>query len=138
MAIDINSQKLIRLADVRKLPNLPIGRNGKRLHIATLYRWVLRGVRGVKLEVIMVGGSTCTSEEAVQEFFDEVTRRRRGGEVAASPMPTYQWSARRRREIEEATRQLDEILGPRKGRRVSTAKGAATPTAPIASPSAKT
>lgn len=136
MAIDFNSQKLVRLADVRKLPNLPLGRCGKRLHISTLYRWVLRGVRGVKLEVIMVGGSTCTSEEAVQEFFDEVTRRRQGGQVTVPPVPTYQWSARRRREIEEASRQLDEILGPRRNRRASATKVAAPPTpSPLAASS---
>ena len=117
MAIDIRSEQLVRLQDVPKLKFLPPGRSGKRISIATLYRWALGGTGGVTLEVIKIGGTACTSVEALQRFFDELTRRRSGGSNPLLLQPP-QWSARRKREIEEAERRLDEILWPkRKDRR---------------------
>ncbi len=44
-----------------------------RPHVATLFRWASRGVGGVKLEVVRVGGKTCTSREALQRFCDRLT-----------------------------------------------------------------
>lgn len=35
---------------------------------ATLHRWRLRGVRGVKLETILIGGLRYTSKEAIERF----------------------------------------------------------------------
>jgi hypothetical protein len=43
-------------------------------HTATLYRWASRGVRGIRLEIIRVGGRTCTSEEALARFFERLSR----------------------------------------------------------------
>jgi len=37
-------------------------------HAATVWRWALNGVRGVRLETIMIGGVRHTSEEAVARF----------------------------------------------------------------------
>ena len=121
MAIDIRDEELVRLNDVPKLKNFPLGRNGKRIHLATLYRWALGGTGGVRLETLKVGGTTCTSVEALQRFFDELTRRKQGGIPASpsTPPSTPQWSARRQREIEAVQRRLDEIFKTkgRKGRR---------------------
>ena len=41
---------------------------GKRLALQTLHRWRLHGVRGTKLETILIGGSRFTSAEAIQRF----------------------------------------------------------------------
>jgi hypothetical protein len=52
---------------------LPRRRGGKRVNVATLYRWASHGCRGVKLETIQIGGTRCTSVEALQRFFEALT-----------------------------------------------------------------
>jgi hypothetical protein len=46
---------------------------GKRPDRATVYRWTQRGVRGVRLESVSVGGHLVTSDQALTRFFDEQT-----------------------------------------------------------------
>lgn len=66
MAIDL-SQNLIPLSKAaRSLPRL---RGDRPVSPATLWRWAAHGLRGVKLEIVRVGGTTCTSPEALQRFF---------------------------------------------------------------------
>lgn len=48
----------------------------------TLWRWATKGCRQVVLETICVGGARCTSKEALQRFFDALTRAKQGGESA--------------------------------------------------------
>ena len=58
---------------LRKVPHLPLlanVRSGKPLHISTLWRWARRGLRGRKLKVVRVGGTVCTSINALMEFFE--------------------------------------------------------------------
>lgn len=69
--IKLSSETVVALSDAAKL--LPRRRRGKKPHRATLYRWASRGLRGTRLEVIRVGGTTCTSHEALQRFFDRLT-----------------------------------------------------------------
>jgi hypothetical protein len=52
---------------------LPRRRGGKKVSPATLYRWASPGCRGQRLEVLQVGGTKCTSLEALQRFFDRLT-----------------------------------------------------------------
>ena len=54
--IDIEQEHLVALHDVPKL--FPARANGKRIHISAVYRWVQRGVRGVHLEIVRVGGTS--------------------------------------------------------------------------------
>jgi Protein of unknown function (DUF1580) len=49
---------------------------------ATLYRWALKGVRGIKLETVMMGGRRYTSDEAVDRFFARLSHPQ------PSPTPT--------------------------------------------------
>ncbi len=44
-----------------------------------LYRWATEGLRGVHLETIQVGGTLCTSIEALQRFFERLGQRERDG-----------------------------------------------------------
>lgn len=46
-------------------------------HIATIVRWATRGVKGVKLETIMVGGRRFTSVEAIARFIERLSEPRR-------------------------------------------------------------
>jgi hypothetical protein len=86
MTIDFGSEHLLSLTDAAK--QLPRRRAGRKPHISTLYRWALRGLKGVKLETVQVGGTTCTSVEALQRFFDSLCRRPDDSSLA-SKSPTH-------------------------------------------------
>ena len=53
------------------------GRAAKRApgqpHVATLHRWRTRGVRGVRLEAVRVGGRWHTSQAAIERFIIATT-----------------------------------------------------------------
>jgi hypothetical protein len=76
MAIDPTTETLRPFAEAaRRLPAL---RGGKPVHATTLWRWATRGVRGrrgatIRLETLKVGGTTCTSDEALARFFRALT-----------------------------------------------------------------
>jgi hypothetical protein len=61
-----------------ELPDRIPPRAGRKLSIPTSYRWSTRGVRGIVLETVQVGGTRYTSAEAVQRFTDALTRARDG------------------------------------------------------------
>lgn len=69
--IDILSENLVSLADAAKL--LPRRRGGKRVHQSCIYRWCLNGLKGVVLESIQIGGTRCTSKEALTRFFNRLS-----------------------------------------------------------------
>jgi len=62
-------EPLIPVSLVPALPWLPARRKGRKLHSSTVFRWIGRGVRGVKLEAVRVGGTLCTTEAALARFF---------------------------------------------------------------------
>ena len=39
-------------------------------HRATVQRWALHGIRGVRLETVRIGGSVYTSREALSRFIE--------------------------------------------------------------------
>jgi len=43
--------------------------DGRRHTPAALYRWCRRGINGVRLEYVRVGGTLATSREALRRFF---------------------------------------------------------------------
>lgn len=49
---------------------LPINKLASELdvHVSTVWRWTLRGVRGHRLERLIVGGRTYTTREAFERF----------------------------------------------------------------------
>ena len=82
MAIDPLSETVVSLTTAPKC--LPHRRRGKRPHVSCLYRWTTRGCRGVILESLQVGGTRCTSKEALARFFRRLT------EASSAPTPTPQ------------------------------------------------
>ncbi len=94
--IDPQAEPPIPLMQVPLLPWLPRRRGGRKLHIATAFRWAQRGLRGVKLEIIQIGGTKCTSEEALKRYFARLS-----GEATAPP-PTKA----RQRQVAAAEREL--------------------------------
>ena len=56
---------------------------GRPVSPATLWRWSSHGLRGVRLETVRVGGTTCTSTEALSRFFARLA----GDPVCAASPP---------------------------------------------------
>lgn len=72
--VDINLDGPLYSLD--EIPNQLPTVNGRRIHKHTPYRWASRGVAGVILDTVQVGGIRCTSETALQRFFAEVDKAR--------------------------------------------------------------
>jgi hypothetical protein len=68
-----------------------------RPSLCTLWRWRLKGVRGRKLESVVIGGTPYTSLEALERF-----AQHQGGTEA----PTIRTSAARERAIRQAEQEL--------------------------------
>lgn len=96
--IDVLTETVITLNEARKL--LPALRRGKKPHVSTLWRWSLHGVKGVVLETVSVGGTRCTSREALQRFLETLNRDQR------SPVEHRRTS----RDREAAIRRAEEEL----------------------------
>lgn len=101
--IDISSEQLIPIREVPRL--LPLRRTGRRVHISAVYRWIKRGIRGVCLETVKIGGSTYTSTEALQRFTDHLS-----GEAADKAEPVVSCRLSRQRQIEQAARRVESLL----------------------------
>lgn len=71
--IDFTRENLLTLQNAAASKLLPKRRGDSRPHVTTLYRWAQRGIRGVRLETLKVGGTLCTSTEALQRFFNQLS-----------------------------------------------------------------
>ena len=62
-------------------------KTGRRPNPCTTWRWSSKGVKGVKLQVVFMGGTRLTTEEWVQDFMDAVSQVNMAKHEAA-PMQT--------------------------------------------------
>ncbi|MBL8841268.1 MAG: DUF1580 domain-containing protein [Planctomycetes bacterium] len=85
---------------------VPRRRAGRKVATSTLYRWITRGVRGVRLESMAAGGGLVTSREALERFFATLTALRRPApRTAAQDASSANSSA--------TTLEADRVFGPR-------------------------
>lgn len=72
-------------------------------HISTLHRWRLRGVKGIKLPTVLVGGRRYVLKCELQRFIDRLS------DLADSPSSESSTTHTRRRQkaIERADREND-------------------------------
>jgi hypothetical protein len=103
--IDVTAERVFPLSHAPR--HLPQGRRGKRIHVATPYRWASSGIRGadgahVVLETIRVGGTLYTSLEALQEFCQRLTG-------VGRPAHQPETSARRNDRAERAGRECERL-----------------------------
>lgn len=104
MIIDLNHETLLSVAEVpRRLPSRP---GGRRVHISAVYRWIRRGVRGVRLEAIRVGGTMYTSVEALERFAQRLST-----DLSNCVEPHQEDSGGRRGRLEAVTHRLNQMLG---------------------------
>lgn len=94
--IDVQTEKLLTITETaRTLPGRP--------NVTTIWRWRNRGVRGVRLETICIGGRRFTSREALARFFAATTAAADGAPVPAET------PRRRERAIERAEARAEEL-----------------------------
>jgi hypothetical protein len=109
--IDSAIEPLISFADAAQ--SLPRRRRGRKAHISTLYRWTTIGVRGHVLESLQIGGTRCTSREALQRFFEALSQRQAGpvggGQAGPSVGRRSRTTAQRQRASTSAGRKLAEM-----------------------------
>ena len=98
--IEFKEETIVSLTDAAK--TLPHRRAGKKPHVSTLYRWAGNGLRAVELETIQVGGTLCTSLEALQRFFDGL-----GAQSGVRTQPTTPTREAEIRRAEEELRKLN-------------------------------
>jgi hypothetical protein len=99
MPIDPNIETIVALAYVPE--DLPRRRGRKKPHVSCIYRWTTSGCRGVVLKSIQIGGTRCTSKEALARFFRRLTQ----GDAAEAP--AVRSVAQRERATARAMRELD-------------------------------
>jgi hypothetical protein len=102
--------ELIPLRDAATM--LPRRRCGKKTHVATLYRWTDRGIRGTRLRYVQCGSVRCTTSAWLDDFFAKLTAaagavRTEAGTTA--PPLASRTTAARRRAIDAAERKLDTL-----------------------------
>lgn len=73
------------------------------VNISTIWRWRLKGVRGVMLQTFCIGGKRFTTEESLTLFIDATTAAATGDDS----LPTPRTSTQRERDIDQAERELD-------------------------------
>lgn len=96
MSIDIETERCISINEAPKhFPGRP--------NVSSIYRWFGKGIRGARLETIVVGGQRFTSIEAIQRFIRATTANSPGAS-APVPRPT---SRQREAAIRKAERELE-------------------------------
>ena len=96
------SDELIPLSSVPDLHWLPRRRRGTKLSYTCLWRWATKGVAGVVLPTVRVGGTPCTTEADLRHFFADLAAAKRG----ENSNQTVRAPAHRAREIETARQRL--------------------------------
>ena len=91
--IDLENENLIPILDVRKF--FPVS-------VPTLRRWTASG----KLETARAGSKVLTSKEAVARML-----RHGPQQPHAAPLPPTRKQAKRQHDLEQVSRELDEIMG---------------------------
>jgi hypothetical protein len=98
--IDIGTERLLTLAQAAAL--LP-----DRPSVCTLWRWRTKGVRGRRLESLILRGKVYTSVEALQRFAEE--QGGLDGGVVTADSSRLRSPATRERDIERAELELAEL-----------------------------
>jgi hypothetical protein len=106
--IDIEIEDVFPLTEVPEV--VARLRGGRRVNLATVHRWTMAGCRGRKLEFLQVGGTRCTSLQALQRFFAGTTAADRGPEGRGrGPGLGRRPASAARRHAQAVDRQLEEL-----------------------------
>jgi hypothetical protein len=81
MAIDLSSEPVFPLNELRIRSRY----GGKEVAYSTKWRWATRGVRGVRLETVRLGGTLYTSYAALSRFSNALSAGQDVPPPATSP-----------------------------------------------------
>lgn len=89
---------------------------GRQPSAATLWRWCLKGCRGIRLESVCIGGRRYVTIPAIERF---IHRSNTPTEPSVEPVQELSKTelarrAMRQAQIDEAKKKLDELLGPKR------------------------
>ena len=76
-----------------------VRKDGRKPHVASLFRWASAGVRGVVLETCRVGGTICTTRPALLRFIHRLSQP---SSTSATRSPIDRHRAHERAEAELA------------------------------------
>jgi hypothetical protein len=94
--IDTTNEQLLSLREAAaSLPTRP--------HICTVHRWRLRGIGGVKLDTVKIGGRRFTSLEELDRFIAATTA------AANGEQPSRRTPRERQRAVEQAEAELAKV-----------------------------
>lgn len=96
--IDLQIESALTASAVARLPQLR--RNGKSPHLSQVHRWWANGLKGHRLESIVVAGTRCSTSEAVDRWIAALSSQGSAG-VQHSRTPL-----RRQRDHERADKLL--------------------------------
>lgn len=101
MAIDLSGiGSLDELIPIERVPKILPGNP----NISTIHRWRTKGVLGIRLHSVRVGGRRMIPRESLLAFISAITTAVDGGKVAVVTRPV------RSRSIEAAEREVDSRL----------------------------
>lgn len=85
MPIDITQEQLVTFGELAR--SLPRRRGDRPVHVATIHRWRSRGLKGIRLEAVRIGGAWHCSREAFRRFADRLTAQAESAEVSLPAGP---------------------------------------------------
>ncbi len=106
--IDTTQEPPVPIDELRdRYPEHIPGRNGP-VHQITLSLWHRRGVLGIKLETVMVGGRRCTSLAALDRFYQQITQARAAGSwrPAQGIVATQRTAKQRNKAVRDSLKEL--------------------------------
>lgn len=104
-----NFSEFLRLHEVPKRCEIP-GRDGP-VGVSTVWRWALRGVRGVRLRTLLVGGHRCTTADWVSDFVARLNADERVAEQPNAHRTPIQRQRSSHRASEELLKRWDDEVG---------------------------
>jgi hypothetical protein len=100
-----DDQTLFRLSELPKY--IPNGRTGRPRHVTTVYRYALRGVRGIRLRTVRLPDGLYTTFEAWNQFVRELTA---SDEPPLMPSECGSTRAKRHQAVEAEIRRLSRQI----------------------------
>lgn len=101
--IDPEKEELLTLTQAASL--IPSSHNGKKTSPSTVFRWATRGLKGIRLETLPIGGKR-TSRSALSRFFQALSVQ--AGLVDSTP--ASEQPSDRQAEIDRATTRVKVLV----------------------------
>lgn len=103
--------RLESMIPLNQVPRIfPALRHGKRVNVATIFRWTNEGCQGVRLKFVKLGSTRCTTREWIAEFVSRLSGNR-GEEIPLLASMAVKPTASSHQDEEEIDRKLDAHFG---------------------------